>query len=176
MASWVALEAEAGDLADAGRKLLINCAPSWGVALLGTLRANRSPRIGPLYVYILDGGLYITVEGWKERDLKRDPRYFLHSYWGDGQDEFAVAGQAGPSLESQARSRLTELEPRVRHSPTIRELQVSSAHAVTYHNFPGPDMYAEVIAWREGEQVRRWTRSDPAPPEDSAENMSMGQL
>lgn len=169
MASWGDVAAEASDLADAGRKLLMNCAPSWGIALLGTTRADGSPRIGPLCVYIVDGHLYVTVEGWKERDLRRDPRYFLHSYWGDGQDEFAVAGEAAGPLSPDKRDRLIELEPRTRHSPVIRELAITSAHSVTYRNFPHPDMYAEVVAWRTGEPVRRWTRADPAPPEDKAQ-------
>ena len=43
--------------------LLLNCGPAWGIALLGTVRADGSPRIGPLCVYILDERLYITVEG-----------------------------------------------------------------------------------------------------------------
>jgi hypothetical protein len=170
MPSWIQLAAEAGDLADAGRKLLMNCAATWGIALLGTTRADGSPRIGPLCVYILDDRVYITVEGWKERDLSRDPRYFLHSYWGAGQDEFALAGEVEPALVGEVRDRIIELEPRTRHSPVIRELHITSAHAVTYRNFPKPDMYAEVIAWREGEETRRWTRADPAPPEDSATN------
>jgi hypothetical protein len=168
MRSWTEVATEAADLASSGRKLLLNCAPAWGIALLGTIRADGSPRIGPLCVYILDGRLYITVEGQKERDLQRDPRYFLHSYWGDGQDEFAVAGEAGSPLDEEARTRLTGLEPRVRHSPMIRELGIDSAHAVTYQNFPGPDMYAEVVAWREGGATRRWNRADPPPPEDAA--------
>ena len=168
MRSWTEVAADAADLAEAGRKLLLNCAPAWGIALLGTLRADGSPRIGPLCVYILDERLYVTVEGQKERDLQRDPRYFLHSYWGDGQDEFAVAGDVGPPIDREMRSRLAELEPRTRHSPVIRELHIDSAHAVTYRNFPQPDMYAEVVAWREREGTRRWTRADPPPPEDIA--------
>jgi hypothetical protein len=167
MRSWTEVAADAGDLADAGRKLLLNCTPAWGIALLGTLRADGSPRIGPLCVYILDGGLYITVEGQKERDLQRDPRYFLHSYWGEGQDEFAVAGEAGSPLDERKRARLIELEPRTQHSPVIRELRIDSAHAVTYRNFPHPEMYAEVVAWRDGEGTRRWNRADPPPPEDT---------
>jgi hypothetical protein len=164
--SWNQAVAETGDLADAGRRLLLNCGPAWGIALLGTLRGDGSPRIGPLCVYILDDHLYITVEGQKERDLRRDPRYFLHSYWSDGQDEFAVAGEATPPVGLECRERLTELEPRTRHSAVIRELRMDSAHAVLYRNFPGSDMYAEVVAWSEDEGTRRWRRADPSPPED----------
>lgn len=94
----------------------------------------------------------MTVEGQKERDLQRDPRYFLHSYWGEGQDEFAVAGEVGAPLGDEDRARLIELEPRMRYSPVIRELRLGSAHAVTYRNFPNADMYAEVIAWRDARE------------------------
>src|SRR5437016_42982 len=127
--SWKDAVAEAADLADAGRTLLLNCGPRWGIALLGTLRVDGSPRIGPLCVYLLDDRLYITVEGLNERDLRRDPRYFLHSYWSDGQDEFAVAGEATPPVDEESRERLTELEPRTRHSSVMRELRMDSAHA-----------------------------------------------
>jgi len=166
MRSWKEVVEDAADLADAARSLLLNCAPAWGIALLGTVRADGSPRIGPLCVYLLDERLYVTVEGWKERDLQRDARYFLHSYWGEGQDEFAVSGEAGSPIDHEVRAQLADLEPRIRHSPVIRELLIDSAHAVTYRNFPNPDMYAEVIAWREGEGTRRWNRVDPPPPED----------
>jgi hypothetical protein len=172
MASWSELESTADDLAAAGRRLLMNCAPTWGIALLGTVRVDGSPRIGPLCVYLLGDGVYVTLEGWKENDLQRDARYFLHSYWGDGQDEFALAGEAGRPLAPEERGRLVDLAPRIARSSVIRELQISSAHAVTYRNFPRADMYAEVIGWRDGESVRRWTRSDPAPPEDDSVNVS----
>ena len=168
MATWTELDSAAPDLAAAGRTLLLNCAPEWGIGLLGTLRSDGSPRIGPLCVYILDGRLYITVEGHKERDLVRDGRYFLHSYWGEGQDEFALSGRAQPPVDQHRRDQLVPLAPRIRHSPVIRELSIATAHSVTYKNFPRPDMYAEVIAWRAGEPVRRWTRADGAPPEDGS--------
>ena len=166
VATWTDLDSAAPDLATAGRTLLLNCAAEWGIALLGTLRADGSPRIGPLCVYILDGKLYVTVEGHKERDLLRDERYFLHSYWGEGQDEFAVSGRAWPPIDARRRDELVVLTPRIRHSPVIRELSIESAHSVTYKNFPRPDMYADVVVWRVGEPARRWQRADGAPPED----------
>jgi len=165
MTTWAELELLAPDLVASGRTLLINCAPEWGIALLGTLRRDGSPRIGPLCVYALDGGLFVTVEGEKERDLRRDGRYFLHSYWGDGQDEFAVAGVVSSAIDDARRRGLIELSPRIQHSPVIRELGIDSAHSVKYRNFPRADMYAEVVSWHDGE-VRRWRRSDPPPSED----------
>jgi hypothetical protein len=167
MASWAEVGSLAPDLTTEGRKLLINCGDEWGIALLGTVRADGSPRIGPLCVYLLDGRLYVTVEGYKERDLVHDTRYFLHSYWGEGQDEFAVSGEVSDNIGDQRRRQLVALAPRIRHSPVIRELDIAAAHSVVYRDFPGPDMYAEVIAWRDGGPVRRWRRADPAPAEDA---------
>lgn len=143
----------------------MNCAPTWGIALLGTLRRDGSPRIAPLCVYILDGGLFVTLEGHKENDLRRDARCTLHSYWGEGQDEFSMSGTALP-LERVEWERLVALEPRLAPSPIVRELSVSSAHAVIYRNFLKPDMYAEVTVWEPGAPLRRWKREEPVPETD----------
>ena len=166
MATWSELEQADAGVALAARKLLMNCSSTWGIALLGTLRRDGSPRIAPLCVYILDGALFITVESHKERDLRRDPRCSLHSYWGDGQDEFAIAGVASAALDRVRRERLVDLEPRLRHSPSIREVEIAMAHSVVYKNFPRADMYAEVAVWRPGATTRRWERAEPVPDED----------
>lgn len=163
MHSWEQLVAAEPELAANGRKLLINIAPRWGIALLGTIRKDGSPRIAPVCVYELAGHLYATVERHKERDLRRDGRYFMHSYWGEGQDEFAIQGEAGAPLAAGARASLDALEPRLRFSATIRELRLAAAHSVIYRNFPRADMYAEKISWREGAETRRWTSLEGNP-------------
>ena len=140
MTSWRALRGIDPDLAEAGRKLLLNCAPTWGVALVGTLRPSGAPRISPLCIYIVDDRLVVTIDGWKEKDLARDPRYSLHTYWSDGQDEFAVAGTTSDPLHGADLEHLVDIEPRLRWSPIVRELDLESAHTVIYRNFPGPGM------------------------------------
>jgi pyridoxamine 5'-phosphate oxidase-like protein len=164
--SWGDLTVAEPELAANGRKLLINIAPRWGIALLGTIRKDGSPRIAPVCVYDLEGRLYATLETHKEQDLRRDPRYFMHSYWGEGQDEFAIQGEAGHALDDEARRPLDALEPRLVHSLTIRELGLSAAHSVIYRNFPRADMYAEKISWREGQPTRRWTTFEGNPDAD----------
>ena len=166
MHSWGELASEEPELAANGRKLLINIAPRWGIALLGTIRRGGSPRIAPVCVYDLEGKLYATLETHKEQDLRRDPRYFMHSYWGEGQDEFAIEGEVGQPLDEDARRPLDAAEPRLVHSRTIRELRLSAAHSVIYRNFPRADMYAEIISWREGQATRTWTRSEGNPDAD----------
>jgi Pyridoxamine 5'-phosphate oxidase len=52
-----------------------------GVALLGTLRRDGSPRISPIEPYLVRGQLLIGAMAWSQKaaDLRRDPRYVLHS-------------------------------------------------------------------------------------------------
>ena len=51
------------------------------VAMLGTFRQDRSPRISPIEPYIVNGRLLVGAMRWsaKAADLRRDPRYVLHS-------------------------------------------------------------------------------------------------
>jgi hypothetical protein len=51
------------------------------VALLGTLRADASPRISPVEPYFVEGQLLVGAMTWsrKAADLLRDPRYVLDS-------------------------------------------------------------------------------------------------
>jgi hypothetical protein len=52
-----------------------------GVALLGTLRRDGSPRISPVEPYLSQGHLLIGTMAWSSitRALRRDPRCVLHS-------------------------------------------------------------------------------------------------
>jgi hypothetical protein len=69
------------------------------LALIGTLRADGSPRISPVAPYLALGHLLLGME-WptsKARDLLRDPRCTLHSVVSDpnGADgEFKLYGRA----------------------------------------------------------------------------------
>jgi hypothetical protein len=71
------------------------------LALVGTLRANGSPRISPMEPYLALGHLLLGME-WptsKARDLLRDPRCALHNVVSDpdGADgEFKLYGRAHP--------------------------------------------------------------------------------
>ena len=75
--TWQDLELGAPEIARLGRDR-INAAR---VALLGTLRADASPRISPVEPYFVRGQLLVGAMTWsgKAADLLRDPRYVLHS-------------------------------------------------------------------------------------------------
>jgi hypothetical protein len=95
LAVWRDLEQSAPELAGLGMAQL----NATGVALLGTLRQDGSPRISPIEAYVVDGQLLIGAMTWSKKtdDLRRDPRYVLHSAVtgpDTGESEFKLYGSA----------------------------------------------------------------------------------
>jgi Pyridoxamine 5'-phosphate oxidase len=93
--SWRDVELGAPELARLGIARL----DSARVALLGTLRRDGSPRISPIEPYLAKGQLLIGAMTWsaKAGDLRRDPRYALHSAVtgpDSGQGELKLSGPA----------------------------------------------------------------------------------
>jgi hypothetical protein len=80
------------------------------VALLGTLRRDGSPRISPVDAHFAEGQLLIgaVTSSAKTGDLRRDPRYVLHSVVtgaDSGEGELKLYGsvaEAGQSLRAAA--------------------------------------------------------------------------
>jgi hypothetical protein len=95
--TWARLEAEAPELARLGRERLAT-----GLAVLGTLRRDGSPRVSPIGVFFLGGELVIGVmaHSGKARDLRRDPRVALQSVVtapDEGEPELKLYGRVSPS-------------------------------------------------------------------------------
>jgi len=88
MATWQDFEKAAPELARLGRE----CFDRTGVAMLGTLRRDGSPRISPIEPYFARDELLFGAMTWsaKARDLARDARCVLHS---------AVTDAGGPDGE-----------------------------------------------------------------------------
>lgn len=103
---WREMELGAPGIARLGMARLTD-AP---VAMLGTLRRDGSPRISPIEPYIVDGNLLVGAMTWsgKAADLRRDPRYVLHSTVtgpDSGEGELKLRGLAviaEPSLRGKA--------------------------------------------------------------------------
>jgi len=79
------------------------------VALLGTVRQDGSPRISPIEPHLHAGELLIAAMAWSQKaaDLKRDPRYVLHSIVtgpDTGEPEFKLYGSAIRSDHASHRS------------------------------------------------------------------------
>jgi hypothetical protein len=94
VARWADFEADAPDLAGEGRRLLY--ARGDGEALLATVRGEEPPRIHPVNVGVVDGGLYaFLLPSAKRTDLEQDARFALHAHQDPAApDELSVRGRA----------------------------------------------------------------------------------
>jgi len=92
--AWAAFEAAAPDLAAEGRNLLRRGGGDAG--LLATVRADAPPRIHPVSVSIVEGGLYVFVlPSAKRTDLQTDGRFALHAHQdAAAPGEFSIRGRA----------------------------------------------------------------------------------
>ena len=93
-APWSDFAAAAPEIADAGARQLDRAN---GAALLATVRGTETaPRIHPVTVGIVDGGLYVfLLDSAKRADLAEDGRFALHAHQDQAApDEFSVRGRA----------------------------------------------------------------------------------
>jgi hypothetical protein len=93
MTSWKEFAQQSPELAEFGKARFAS-----GVAYLGTVRADGSPRVHPV-TPILGEQLFLFMEPTspKGKDLQREPRYTLHCSVEDssgGSGEFYVRGRA----------------------------------------------------------------------------------
>jgi len=91
---WAGFEAAAPDLAAAGRTLLRREGRDGG--FLVSVRGDSPPRIHPVSVGIVNGGLYVFVlPSAKRTDLEQDGRFALHAHLDpDVPAEFSIRGRA----------------------------------------------------------------------------------
>ncbi len=94
MVTWAEFAAAAPQLAADGHELLY--ARGDGEALLATVREGEPPRIHPINVAVVEGGLYaFLLPSAKRRDLEVDGRFALHSHQDPAApSEFEVRGRA----------------------------------------------------------------------------------
>lgn len=91
---WADFEHAAPSIAAAGRAVL--AAGGEAGALLATIRGDAPPRIHPVTVAVVDGGLYtFLLDSAKRRDLAEDGRYALHGHQDPAAPtEFSLRGRA----------------------------------------------------------------------------------
>ena len=108
MLTWGQFAAEQPDLVETGRALLYRV--GLGLGYLATVRADGGPRVHPVCPILTDDGLYLfVVSSPKRADLRRDPRYALHAFPSDGnEDAFYVTGTAEPRPDPALREQLAE--------------------------------------------------------------------
>ncbi|WP_119066365.1 pyridoxamine 5'-phosphate oxidase family protein [Aggregatilinea lenta] len=112
MTSWQDFAQQAPDFAAFGKTRFQS-----GVAYLGTLRADGSPRVHPV-TPIVGEQLFLFMEPTspKGKDLQRDPRYTLHCSVEDssgGYGEFYVRGRASLNSDPFVRAQAVQASPYV---------------------------------------------------------------
>jgi hypothetical protein len=115
-----------------------------GVAYLGTLRRDGSPRVHPV-TPIVGEHLFLFMEPTspKGKDLKRDPRYTLHcsvDNMNGGEGEFYVAGRATPIDDPVLRAQAVQAapyDPQDRYVLFMLSIEVAFMNTYTAGN-PGP--------------------------------------
>ena len=106
VASWSEFATDAPAIASAGAAHLDRAN---GAALLATVRgAASAPRIHPVTVGLVDGGLYVfLLDSAKRTDLVEDGRYALHAHQDQAApDEFSVRGRARLIPQGELRNRV----------------------------------------------------------------------
>jgi hypothetical protein len=91
--SWAAFAQAWPARASTGAELLTR----YGIAYLGTIRKNGSPRICPITPILADGRLYAAIAAATPKcaDLRRDGRYALHALPGhEHEEELCLGGVA----------------------------------------------------------------------------------
>ncbi len=149
MPTWAEFASMRPDLAESGRELLYQVGV--GLGFLATTRPDGGPRLHPMCP-LLDGiGMYaFIVPSPKQRDLRRDGRYALHSFpCDDNEDAFCATGTARLVDDPAVRADLSALFVSERSSigvaapseeDTLFELLVESSllTRTTGHGDPAP--------------------------------------
>lgn len=93
MVTWGEFADDAPAMARHGRRLLERTGR--GRALLVTVRGDAPPRVHPISVDVVGGGLYAFIlPSPKLEDLERDGRYALHAHFDPAApDEFMIRGR-----------------------------------------------------------------------------------
>lgn len=160
MASWRDVEASAPDFAEAVRALF----DAYRHKTLATLRKDGSPRISGIEVAFIDGevGFGGMWQSLKALDLRRDPRFALHSGTGDA-DPATWKGDAKLSgrveeIMDPARIAAVRAASGGEAPPGPSHLFRAEISEVVLTRVGDPPDHLVIELWREGEGIRRIER------------------
>lgn len=143
MATWAELEAADPEMAAEGRRLLYQF--GIGLGFLATIRKDGGPRLHPICPIVAEGGLFaFIIPSPKERDLRRDGRYALHSFPPEAvDDEFYVTGTATEVTDSDLRARVdAAYQNNVAPDHTLFQFDIDRTLLATYrHRGDWPPTY-----------------------------------
>jgi hypothetical protein len=103
--SWLAFKQQEPEMAAQGKSLLYQ--HGVGLGFLATTRLDGRPRVHPMCPLLSDGLFTFIVPSPKQRDLKRNGAYALHSFpCPTNEDAFYVTGQAALVSDANRRGAL----------------------------------------------------------------------
>jgi hypothetical protein len=144
--TWLAFAAGAPEMAELAKEQFAQS----GMALIGTIRSDGSPRISCVEPCILDGALYLGMM-WQSRkalDLLSDPRLVIHN---------AICSNTGDERELSLRGRAQDI-----HDPQVRLQYVEAVERTSwtgadFHLFAVDIESAALVTYGNGEQsVEVW--------------------
>jgi hypothetical protein len=141
MATWDEMKNADPDMAGFG----IGRIKKWGVplAFLATVRKDGGPRIHPVCPIFASGRLFVSIgaESPKQWDLRRNPRYMLHSFPDEGDPEFSVRGDAVEVTDPEAKKMVIDAIEFAAYNPDdpIFELNIDRADSTIWENWKQPD-------------------------------------
>ncbi len=144
--NWQELEREAPDFASLAKDEFRRA----GMALIGTLRRDGSPRISCVYPCVLDGNLYLGMM-WRSRkavDLLHDARLVLHN---------AISTNQGDETELILRGQAVEVDDDVTRRRYVAAVPEWGGRR--FHLFALDLESAAVVRYEAGRQyVKVWPR------------------
>jgi Pyridoxamine 5'-phosphate oxidase len=158
---WADFQAAAPDLAHRGGE----CFERTGVAMLGTLCRDGSPRISPVEPFFAGGHLLLGVmaRSAKARDLLRDPRCALHSAVtapDAGEAELKLYGRAQEVRDEAVRSSCPDAWWTAHPPEAARVMSLDIVRAVLVSwNFQAGEM--TVTRWTAARGLSELTRRYP---------------
>ena len=160
MATWDDVSASAPELAVAARALF----DAYRHKTLATLRKDGSPRISGIEVAFVDGDLWFggLWQSLKALDLRRDPRFALHSGTGDAdpvtwKGDAKLAGRA-EEITDPARVAAIQAASGGEAPPGPSHLFRADITEVVVTRVGDPQDHLVIEVWREGAGVRRVER------------------
>lgn len=154
MASWAEFEAAEPQLASFGLERLCGFGDgAMPIGYLATVRASdKGPRVHPVCPFFADGRFYVTIPrvSPKSADLRADPRYMLHSFPTDRDEEFSIRGEARFVSDVAERGVVAEactFASGVRDDDDVFELDIVRADSTTWMNWAQADTYPVRRRW-----------------------------
>lgn len=158
MMTWAQFAEHDQEMASLGERIFAK----YGIAYIGTVRRDGSPRVTPVTPVIIDGHLYLGLMPGspKKRDIDRDPRCVVHGLPGPNDAEIAVRGVARPLTREEAEALFARAPSNVRlaDDTCLYELGITQ---VNYTKFEDPG----VAGKRPKPTRRRWVAASSWPGE-----------